>query len=194
MVVDTSDLTDDTAETGSGKAASIRCATAGFGQLEMSDLKVVLYGKDGVAVKMSVHKNILAENSTFFADKLSRQSPVSSVEVTDCDDVEIYVETVGLMYCSDVKQRLIKQTVPRVLRILKVCSLKIHSVVLTLLLTKVGMICIFSVIIQYQGTAPEFKVQSVIIHFCIVQKKFIHFCKSKGHLYFTGGGICLIGA
>jgi len=145
--------------------------SVGFGQLEMSDLKVVLYGKDGVAVKMSVHKNILAENSTFFADKLSRQSPVSSVEVTDCDDVEIYVETVGLMYCSDVKQRLIKQTVPRVLRILKVCSLKIHSVVLTLLLTKVGMICIFSVIIQYQGTAPEFKVQSVIIHFCIVQKK-----------------------
>ncbi|RLN16684.1 BTB/POZ domain-containing protein [Panicum miliaceum] len=97
--------------------------SVGFGQLEMSDLKVVLYGKDGVAVKMSVHKNILAENSTFFADKLSRQSPVSSVEVTDCDDVEIYVETVGLMYCSDVKQRLIKQTVPRVLRILKVAEL-----------------------------------------------------------------------
>ncbi|RLN39022.1 BTB/POZ domain-containing protein [Panicum miliaceum] len=97
--------------------------SVGFGQLEMSDLKVVLYGKDGVAVKMSVHKNILAENSTFFADKLSRQSPVSSVEVADCDDVEIYVETVGLMYCGDVKQRLIKQTVPRVLRILKVAEL-----------------------------------------------------------------------
>lgn len=95
--------------------------SVGFGQLEMSDLKVVLYGKDGVAVKMSVHKNILAENSTFFADKLSRQSPVSSIEVPDCEDVEIYVETVGLMYCSDVKQRLIKQTVPRVLRVLKVC-------------------------------------------------------------------------
>jgi hypothetical protein len=95
--------------------------SVGFGQLEISDLKVVLYGKDGVAVKMSVHKNILAENSTFFADKLSRQSPVSSIEVPDCEDVEIYVETVGLMYCSDVKQRLIKQTVPRVLRVLKVC-------------------------------------------------------------------------
>lgn len=88
----------------------------------MSDLRVVLYGKDGVAVKMSVHKNILAENSTFFADKLSRQSPVSSIEVPDCEDVEIYVETVGLMYCNDVKQRLIKQSVPRVLRILKVYS------------------------------------------------------------------------
>ncbi|GJN23181.1 hypothetical protein PR202_gb10808 [Eleusine coracana subsp. coracana] len=97
--------------------------SVGFGQLEMSDLKVVLYGKDGVAVKMSVHKNILAENSTFFADKLSRQSPVSSIEMPDCEDVEIYVETVGLMYCSDVRQRLIKQSVSRVLRILKAAEL-----------------------------------------------------------------------
>ncbi|KAG8061136.1 hypothetical protein GUJ93_ZPchr0003g18526 [Zizania palustris] len=95
----------------------------GFGHLETSDLKVVLYGKDGVAVKMSVHKNILAKNSSWFADKLSRQSPISSMEVPDCEDVEIYVETVGLMYCNDVKQRLIKQSVPRVLRILKVAEL-----------------------------------------------------------------------
>ena len=80
----------------------------------------MLYGKEGVAVKMIAHKNILAENSTFFADRISRQSPVSCIEVPDCEDVEIYVETVGLMYCKDVKQRLIRQNVPRVLRILKV--------------------------------------------------------------------------
>ncbi|KQK13001.1 BTB/POZ domain-containing protein At3g50780 [Brachypodium distachyon] len=97
--------------------------SVGFGQIEMSDLRVVLHGKDGVAVKMSVHKNILAENSTLFADKLSSQSPMSSIEVSDCEDVEIYVETVGLMYCSDVRQRLIKQSVPCVLRILKVAEL-----------------------------------------------------------------------
>jgi hypothetical protein len=96
--------------------------SVGFGQLGTSDLKVVLHGKEGVAVKMIVHKNILAENSTFFADRISRQSPVSGIEVPDCEDVEIYVETVGLMYCKDVKQRLIKQNVPRVLRILKVVS------------------------------------------------------------------------
>ncbi|XP_062190657.1 BTB/POZ domain-containing protein At3g50780-like [Phragmites australis] len=96
--------------------------SVGFGQLGTSDLKVVLYGKEGVAVKMIVHKNILAENSTFFMDRLSRQSPVSCIEVPDCEDVEIYVETVGLMYCKDVKQRLIKQNVPRVLRILKVAE------------------------------------------------------------------------
>ncbi|KAL5198774.1 hypothetical protein ABZP36_002286 [Zizania latifolia] len=96
--------------------------SVGFGQLQMSDLKVMLYGREGVAVKMIVHKNILAENSTFFADKLSRQSPVSCIEVSDCEDVEIFVETVGLMYCKDVKQRLVKQTVARVLRILKVAE------------------------------------------------------------------------
>jgi len=45
---------------------------------------------------------------------------VSCIEVPDCEVVEIYVETVGLMYCKDVKQRLIRQNVPRVLRILKV--------------------------------------------------------------------------
>ncbi|KAL5196569.1 hypothetical protein ABZP36_000081 [Zizania latifolia] len=97
--------------------------SVGFGQLQMSDLKVMLYGREGVAVKMIVHKNILAENSTFFADKLSRQSPVSCIEVPDCEDVEIFVETVGLMYCKDVKQRMVKQTVARVLRILKVAEL-----------------------------------------------------------------------
>lgn len=108
--------------------------SVGFGQLHMSDLKVVLYGREGVAVKMIVHKNILAENSTFFADKLSRQSPVSCMEVPDCEDVEIFVETVGLMYCKDVKQRLIKQNVPRILRILKVAeSLGFRACVLSCL-------------------------------------------------------------
>ncbi|KAF8731301.1 hypothetical protein HU200_016355 [Digitaria exilis] len=108
--------------------------SVGFGQLDTSDLKVLLYGKEGVAVKMIVHKNILAENSTFFADRISRQSPVSCIEVLDCEDVEIYVETVGLMYCKDVKQRLIKQNVPRVLRILKVAeSLGFHACIMSCL-------------------------------------------------------------
>ncbi|OAY85923.1 BTB/POZ domain-containing protein [Ananas comosus] len=96
--------------------------SVGFGQQETSDLKVILYGKEGIAVKMSVHKNILAENSNYFAEKLSRESPVSCIEILDCEDVEIYVETVGLMYCKEVKHRLIKQSVPRVLRILKVAE------------------------------------------------------------------------
>lgn len=91
-----------------------------FGEPETSDLKVILSGKQGFCVKMSVHRNVLVEHSSYFAEKLSQQSPASCVEVGDCEDVEVYVETVGYMYCKEVKQRLIKQSVSRVLRILKV--------------------------------------------------------------------------
>ncbi|KAE7999860.1 hypothetical protein FH972_004249 [Carpinus fangiana] len=94
-----------------------------FGEPGTSDMKVILLGKQGFCVKLSVHKNILVENSRYIADKLSEQSGLSSLEIDDCEDVEIYVETVGLMYCKEIKQRLIKQSVSRVLRILKVAEL-----------------------------------------------------------------------
>nr|DAD21776.1 TPA_asm: hypothetical protein HUJ06_023239 [Nelumbo nucifera] len=99
-----------------------------FGEPATSDLKVVLSGKQGFSVKMSVHKNVLVENSSFFAEKLSQQeSPLTCLELGDCEDVEIYVETVGLMYCKEMKQRLIKQSVSRVLRILKAsCRSRIY--------------------------------------------------------------------
>lgn len=44
------------------------------------------------------------------------------IKIIYCGDVETYVETVGLMYCKELKQRLIKQSVSRVLRILKVAE------------------------------------------------------------------------
>ncbi|KAF3438849.1 hypothetical protein FNV43_RR17124 [Rhamnella rubrinervis] len=95
-----------------------------FGEPGTSDMKVILIGKQGFCVKLSVHKNVLMEHSSFFADKLSeQQSGLSCLEIDDCEDVEIYVETVGLMYCKEMKQRLIKQSVSRVLRILKVAEL-----------------------------------------------------------------------
>uniref|UniRef100_A0A5B7B5F4 BTB domain-containing protein n=1 Tax=Davidia involucrata TaxID=16924 RepID=A0A5B7B5F4_DAVIN len=94
-----------------------------FGEPGTSDLKVVLLGRQGFAVKLSVHKSVLVDNSSFFADKLSEQPPgLHCLEIDDCEDVEIYVETVGLMYCKELKQRLIKQSVSRVLRILKVAE------------------------------------------------------------------------
>lgn len=95
-----------------------------FGEPGTSDLKVILLGKQGFCVRLSVHRDVLVENSCFFADKLSQQqSGLSCLEIGDCDDVEIYVETVGLMYCKEMKQRLIKQSVARVLRILKVAEI-----------------------------------------------------------------------
>ncbi|XP_039130749.1 BTB/POZ domain-containing protein At3g50780-like [Dioscorea cayenensis subsp. rotundata] len=106
-----------------GDNQHVRKISVAFGQPETSDLKMILSGKEGVAVRMSVHRDILVEHSKFLAEKLSRQSPVPSIEIGDCDDVEIYVEIIGLMYCKDVKQRLIKQNVARVLRILKAAEL-----------------------------------------------------------------------
>ncbi|PIN19608.1 hypothetical protein CDL12_07710 [Handroanthus impetiginosus] len=98
-----------------------RKVTIEFGEPGTSDLRIILLGKQGLAVKLSVHRNILVEHSSFFAGRISEQQPVfPCLEIDDCEDVEIYVETIGLMYCKELKQRLIKQSVPRVLRILKV--------------------------------------------------------------------------
>ncbi|KAF9610001.1 hypothetical protein IFM89_019641 [Coptis chinensis] len=95
-----------------------------FGDPGTSDLKLFLTGKQGFSVKMSVHRTVLIENSSFFANKLSQQEPpLSCLQIGDCEDVEIYLDTVGLMYCKEMKQRLIKQSVPRVLRVLKISEL-----------------------------------------------------------------------
>ncbi|XP_038722775.1 BTB/POZ domain-containing protein At3g50780-like isoform X2 [Tripterygium wilfordii] len=95
-----------------------------FGEPGTGDMKFVLLGKQGFCVKLSVHRNILVENSNYFADKFSEQeSGIPCLEISDCEDVEIYVETVGLMYCKDMKQWLIKQSVSRVVRILKLAEL-----------------------------------------------------------------------
>ncbi|KAJ8546102.1 hypothetical protein K7X08_018685 [Anisodus acutangulus] len=94
-----------------------------FGEPGTSDLRVILLRKQGFTVKLNVHKSILVENSSFFYNKISEQQPVfPCIEIDDCEDVEIYVETIGLMYCKELKQRLIKQSVSRVLRIIKVAE------------------------------------------------------------------------
>lgn len=95
-----------------------------FGEPGTSDLKVFLCGKQGFSVKMSVHRNVLIENSKFFAAKLSNQETHSPcIQIGDCEDVEVYVETIGLMYCKEMRRRLIRQSVSRVLRVLKICEL-----------------------------------------------------------------------
>ncbi|XP_010558026.1 PREDICTED: BTB/POZ domain-containing protein At3g50780-like [Tarenaya hassleriana] len=94
-----------------------------FGEPGTSDMKVILLGKQGFCVKLSVHKNVLSDNSSFFANKLAEKDPgISCLEIERCEDVEIYIETVGLMYCKDMKHRLMKQSVSRVLRVLKVAE------------------------------------------------------------------------
>lgn len=94
-----------------------------FGEPGTSDLKLILLGKHGFTVKLSVHRSRLMEKSTFFAKKISEEQPIfPCMEIDECEDVEVYVDTVGLMYCTDLKQRLKKQNLSRILCILKVAE------------------------------------------------------------------------
>ncbi|KAF3778996.1 BTB/POZ domain-containing protein [Nymphaea thermarum] len=98
-----------------------RVVSVEYGEAGTRDCEVLLSGKQGFTVKLSVHRDVLAGKSTFFGEKFSATSAdPCSIEIGDCEDVEIYVEVVGLMYCKDIKQRLIKQSISRVLRLLKV--------------------------------------------------------------------------
>lgn len=86
-----------------------------------------MVAKDGFRVSMDVHKSVLASKSRFFAEKLRKDRGVSHcVEISDCDDVEVYVESVVLMYCEDLKKRLMGEEVSRVLGLLKVCAFFVY--------------------------------------------------------------------
>ncbi|RZC57341.1 hypothetical protein C5167_004646 [Papaver somniferum] len=100
-----------------------------FNDLIGSDVKLTLSSKDGLTVAMNVHRQILVANSRFFADKLSdkwskqQRSLPHIVEISDCDDVEVYIETLRLMYSSkDLKKKLMREDVSKVLGILKVSA------------------------------------------------------------------------
>ncbi|PSR90009.1 BTB/POZ domain-containing protein [Actinidia chinensis var. chinensis] len=93
----------------------------GFG-----DVRLAISGSDGFRVSMDVHRKVLADRSRFFAEKLRPRSTAAevevSVEICDCDDVEVYVETVVLIYCDDLKRRLVGEEVSKVLGLLKVSA------------------------------------------------------------------------
>ncbi|XP_050376494.1 BTB/POZ domain-containing protein At1g63850 [Argentina anserina] len=113
----------------------LSCRSPGnqFNDPTNSDIKLTLSAKDGFSVQMSLHRPILVAHSRFFAVKLSdrwvkqqRTTPSSSppynVEIAECDDVEVYIEALRLMYCKDLRKRLMKEDVPKVLGILKVSA------------------------------------------------------------------------
>lgn len=108
-----------------------------FNDAATSDLKLTLNNREGCNVTVSVHRHILVTHSRFFAAKLSdrwskqqqQRTIPNLIEITDIDDVEIYLETLRLMYCEDVKRSLVKENVGRVLAILKVrYRLQAHKV------------------------------------------------------------------
>ncbi|KAG9455253.1 hypothetical protein H6P81_008157 [Aristolochia fimbriata] len=99
-----------------------------FNDASSSDVRLTLSSKDGLSIAMNVHRQILVAHSRFFASKLSdrwskqQRSLPHIVEISDCDDVEIYMETLRLMYCKDLRRKLMKEDVSKVLGILKVSA------------------------------------------------------------------------
>ncbi|MQM13400.1 hypothetical protein Taro_046327 [Colocasia esculenta] len=112
-----------------------------LGDPETGDVRLTLTSRDGLSVSMAVHRHVLVTHSRFFAAKLadrwSKQqiqgqppsqtqqrssAPQHIVDISDCDDVEVYVESLRLMYCRDLRGRLMREDVPKVLAILKVSA------------------------------------------------------------------------
>ncbi|XP_073111985.1 BTB/POZ domain-containing protein At1g63850 isoform X2 [Elaeis guineensis] len=99
-----------------------------FNDPDSSDVRLTLSSKDGLSVSLNVHHHILVAHSRFFAAKLSdrwsrqQHSLPHIVEISDCDDVEVYIETLRLMYCNDLRRRLMREDVSKVLGILKISA------------------------------------------------------------------------
>ncbi|XVF51445.1 hypothetical protein PTKIN_Ptkin04bG0185900 [Pterospermum kingtungense] len=96
-----------------------------------SDINLTLSSKDEISVSLNVHRQILVAHSRFFAVRLSdrwvkqQRNETSGpyiVEIADCDDVEVYIETLRLMYCKDLRKKLMREDVSKVLGILKVSA------------------------------------------------------------------------
>ncbi|GAB2264702.1 hypothetical protein Droror1_Dr00028270, partial [Drosera rotundifolia] len=84
------------------------------------DVKLIVSSRDGFKFSIDVHSQVLTEKSRFFAEKLMRGGAVAqSVEICDCDDVEVYVEVVILMYSDDLKRSLMGEDVLKVLSLLQ---------------------------------------------------------------------------
>uniref|UniRef100_A0A2P2IVZ3 Uncharacterized protein MANES_11G138100 n=1 Tax=Rhizophora mucronata TaxID=61149 RepID=A0A2P2IVZ3_RHIMU len=90
----------------------------------LGDVRLTVVGRDGLRISMDVHKRILLEKSGFFREKLGGRDKgvVHSVEISECDDVEVYLETLVLMYSDDLKKSLMGEDVTKVLELLKVSS------------------------------------------------------------------------
>lgn len=88
------------------------------------DVELSVSSSDGFRFSMAVHRQVLARRSRFFAEKMAGiggalDFPVV-VEICECDDVEVYVKVVGMMYCRDLRRRLAGEEVGDVLGLLKV--------------------------------------------------------------------------
>lgn len=116
-----------------------------------SDLKLFVSSGDGMQIQMAAHRQVLTARSRFFAEKLvgicgrPGSRPVV-VEICECDDAEVYVEAVGLMYSDNLRRILAGENVAKVLGLLQVSLINLIfcSVSLNLSLIRIQVRAPFS--------------------------------------------------
>ena len=104
-----------------------------FNDPSSSDAKLILSNSNGdgnkdmfsstkrdiVSVSVYVHAHIISSYSPVLSAQLASAGN-NIVQISDCEDVEAYVETLRLMYCKNMRKKLLRESVSRVLCILKV--------------------------------------------------------------------------
>ncbi|CAH8326690.1 unnamed protein product [Eruca vesicaria subsp. sativa] len=85
--------------------------------------KLTVTAKDEYKVTMKIQRKVLLERSKVFMEKMScrEEKGVSHmVEISECDQVEIYVKNVVLTYYNDLKKKLVDENVMEILSLLQI--------------------------------------------------------------------------
>ncbi|XP_073280689.1 BTB/POZ domain-containing protein At2g13690-like [Primulina huaijiensis] len=93
---------------------------------ETFDVRLNLKGKNGGSLILELGSEVLVANSPVFADLISdyrkNQSGLCRIEVPDVENLNVFRETIGLMFEDDIQKKLLDVGVFRAIHILEVSA------------------------------------------------------------------------
>ncbi|XP_057770110.1 LOW QUALITY PROTEIN: BTB/POZ domain-containing protein At2g13690 [Salvia miltiorrhiza] len=96
------------------------------GNLGIYDTRLNLKGKNGGSLVLELSSEVLASNSSVFADLIAdyrkNVSGLCRVEVPDVENLNVFRETIELMFEEDIQKKLVKIGVFRAIDILEVSA------------------------------------------------------------------------
>ncbi|KAL2521298.1 BTB/POZ domain-containing protein [Forsythia ovata] len=94
------------------------------GYSRIFDVRLNLKGKNGVSLILELSSEVLIENSLIFADLITdyrkNLSGLCRIEVPDVENLNVFRETIELMFDEDIEKKLLKIGVFRAIDILEV--------------------------------------------------------------------------
>lgn len=115
-------------------------------------MRLNLKGRNGTgSLVLELNSEVLAANSSVFADLIAEYRRSSKgmcrIEVPEIENVNIFRETVELMFDGDITTRLLKIGVYRVIDILEVCIIFYIKVVLLMVFFKFLSVLLHTIVI-----------------------------------------------